>query len=85
MHDLSNVKIRFNIGRCWLIIVRISKSILFSGFESLYKFFYDNLTVENYEMNFISAEFFLYLVDEEEEDLIKNSQVSTIIKNNLVK
>jgi hypothetical protein len=85
MHEISNTKIRFKIGRCWLIIVRISKTILFSAFERLYQFFHNNLAVENYEINFISAEFMLYLVDEEEEDLIKNSQVNMMLQNNLTK
>jgi hypothetical protein len=85
MHEIANLKIRFRIGRCWLIIVRISKSILFNAFERLYKFFFVNMTAEDYEMNFTSAEFFLYLVDEEEEDIIKNNKISTILQNNFTK
>jgi hypothetical protein len=75
--------VRFRIGRCWLIIIRINGDILVNNFEKLFSFFYENLLAENYEMNFTAAEFFLYLVDDEEDNFVKNTYIFSTLQNNL--
>jgi hypothetical protein len=57
--------------------------MLLLKFEELFKFFCENLIVENYEMNFTAAEFFLFLIDDEEEGFIKNVSIYATLQNNL--
>jgi hypothetical protein len=84
LHKNQVPSVRFRIGRCWLIIIRLNKDLLIAKYIDLFSFFYENLSVENYEMNFTGAEFFLYLVDEEEDEAaIKNKFVCTTLENNL--
>ena len=63
-------------------IIRIKPETLVKYFEILFSFFSCNLTIEHYELNFNSADFF-FLVIEDENFLIKNDQILNIIKNNL--
>lgn len=83
MHQVQDLNARFRIGRCWLIIIRIRKEVLNELLTQLFEFFLQNFSVEQYEMNFTSAEFFLYLVDEEDEDIIKTDKVFNSLKASL--
>jgi hypothetical protein len=85
LHSSQNLGTRYHLGKCWLAIIRMKKEILLETFENLFNFFLNNFTVEHYEMNFISAEFFLVIVEENEEELIKEEIVSNVLQNNLKK
>jgi transportin-1 len=75
--------LRYRIGRCWLVVIRSNRSILTSKTEQLFNFFYENLTTECYELNFTAAEFFLYLIDDDEEDFVKIHHIFSLLEGNL--
>jgi hypothetical protein len=83
LHKVKSTSLRFRIGRCWLIILRIHNDTLLTKFEALFAFFYESFTVENYEMNFTAAEFFLFIIDDEEEGFVKNNHISSTLQHNL--
>jgi len=85
LHSSQNLSTRYQLGKCWLAIVRMKKEILIESFENLFNFFLHNFTVEHYEMNFISAEFFMVIIEENEEELIKEEIVANVLQNNLKK
>jgi hypothetical protein len=68
----QNLQTRYHLGRCWLCILRMKKDIIFSLNAHLFPFFMNNFSVDYYEMNFTSAEFFLMIIEtcEEEEEEI---------------
>ncbi len=74
LHGTENFDMRYHIGRCWLTMIRMKREILLDPNTDLFLFFVPNLTTEHYKMNFISAEFFLFLVEEDEE-LIKEEKI----------
>ena len=88
LKDSQSIQIRYHLGRCWLTIVRMNKETL-SSYKTLtqilFPFFMNNFSVEYYEMNFISAEFFLILVEKEgnEEKKNMNEQVVNLLQDNL--
>jgi len=65
LHSTDNFDMRYHLGRCWLTIIRMKREILLDPNTDLFLFFVPNLTAEHYKMNFISAEFFLFIVEED--------------------
>ncbi len=49
--------------------MKIKREILFENFEFLISFFYDNYRLENYDMNICASEFFLFLLENYENEL----------------
>jgi hypothetical protein len=66
-HDSENFDMRYHIGQCWLSMMRMKKEVLLDRSANLFIFFVHNFSAENYKMNFIAAEFLLFIVEEEEE------------------
>lgn len=85
LHNTENLQMRYYLGRCWTTAVRINKQIFIDYADVLFSFFANNLTVDYYEMNFISAEFFLILVDEDEdnEEIFNTEVIQTLFQNYL--
>ncbi len=73
LNECNNFQTRYHLGRCWLSILKIKKEILSSILDSLFAFFIGNFSVENYQMNFTSSEFFSMLIQSDE----KNSENET--------
>jgi hypothetical protein len=82
--DTQNMDMRYKLGGCWLSMVRMRKEVLLELINSLFQFFTENLTVEQYQMNFITSEFFL-LILEEHEELMNDEKVKEHFKQNLEK
>jgi transportin-1 len=80
LSDSQNLQMRGNLGKIWIALVRLENEIVIKHREHLFEFFCNNLTVENYELNFISSEFFNFLVEEESENLLANEQISNSLK-----
>jgi hypothetical protein len=66
LKNYNEVLTRYHIGRCWLSVIKIKKDILSSLLDQLFIFFMGNFTVDNYQTNFISAEFFSMLIQSED-------------------
>jgi hypothetical protein len=83
----EDFKIRCNVGKCWMSLIKHNKDIFHNFFEKSINFFTCNLTVDNYEMNMIAGEFFFKIIDEdgEEEPYIRNEIISEMYKSNLPK
>ena len=80
----KNYSIRYRLGRCWLVLVKLNKEILLEFANTLFEFFYENLSVEYYEMNFTACEFFLFVIEELENkksDLFKNKHITQSLLN----
>jgi hypothetical protein len=71
LHNTNNFDLRYHIGLCWLSMCRMKREILLDNSANLFSFFVNNLSAEYYQMNFVAAEFLLYVV-EEDEDLIND-------------
>jgi hypothetical protein len=63
----------------------MNQEILFLLKNELYDFFLNNLTVDNYEINFVSAEFYLMLVDDPTLDFLNNESVLAAIEKSLTR
>jgi hypothetical protein len=78
----KNFTTRSRVGRCWLAILRMRKDVFEAFSNSLFGFFFDNLSAESYEMNFTAGEFFLFIIEEENGQLMKNEIIlEELIKN----
>jgi hypothetical protein len=66
-HNTNDFDMRHHIGQCWLTMSRMKREILLETTENVFSFFVNNLSAEHYKMNSIAAEFFLFLVEEDEE------------------
>jgi hypothetical protein len=76
------------LGRCWLVLVRLNKQFLINLGGTLFEFFYENLAVEYYEMNFTASEFYLFVIDEIENkksDLFMNKRIIENLLNGVKK
>jgi hypothetical protein len=66
-----------------MAIIRIKPETLILCFDQLYSFFFDNLSVEHYELNFNAAEYFILIIDDENNCYLKFENIFTKIRNNL--
>ncbi len=73
--QVKNSSMRFRVGRCLLSIVRIRKDLLVNFRNVLFTFYSDSLSIENYELNLIAAEFFLFVLDDEKVELMKHKDI----------
>ena len=62
LKESQELNTRYHVGRCWLSIFKIKKEVLSLLLEPLFNFFIGNFSVENYQMNLTSAEFFSFIV-----------------------
>jgi len=72
MIDLENLDIRISLGISLNSLLRNNKDLLKDLHEKLFIFFFNNIKITNYELNLTSAEFFLYILDEEENIIADN-------------
>lgn len=63
----------------------MKREIFFTFFDNLFNFFNNNLTAESYEMNFTACEFYLFAIEEENGELLKDERTYNEIKSNLKK
>ncbi len=84
INNSDNINIRNFLGKCWNSLLNINKNFFFASelFEALIAFFIDSFILQNYELNFTSAEFFSFVLDKEEK-LIYNSAVAMAIEAKL--
>ena len=85
LHNIKDFSSRFQISKCWLCLLRIRVKLLTENISELFNFFLMNLTQEHYEMNFASAEFINYIIDQDEKEEPKDEIVYEILHNNLHK
>lgn len=72
----KNSSLRFKVGRCLLSIIRMRKDLLLNYRNAIFIFYSENLPIESYEMNLIAAEFFLFLLEEEKGEFMKNQEIN---------
>jgi len=82
LRNIGNINIRINIGMCWNSLLKNNKELILDIFDNLFSFFIDNFKVENYELNFTSAEFFSFILDENE-NIIDNEKIQKLFENKL--
>jgi hypothetical protein len=82
LNNLENINVRINLGMCWNSILKNNKEIIFDLYDYLFAFFINNFKVENYELNFSSAEFFSLVLDEKE-NIIANDKILKSFENKL--
>lgn len=82
LNNLENTNVRINLGMCWNSILKSNKDIIFDLYDHLFIFFINNFKVENYELNFSSAEFFSLVLDEQE-NIIDNEKILKAFENKL--
>lgn len=70
--------LRFNIGKCWISMLKLEKDFFLDFYEILFSFFFDNYRVEHYQMNFIASEFFLFVLEEYEENFKNIHKIKTL-------
>lgn len=81
-NNFENCSLRFKVGRCWISIIKLRKDIFNQFCETLFDFFTDNLSKEAYEMNFTAAEFYLFVIEEDDGAYLKNAKVYHNIQKN---
>lgn len=82
LNNLENLSVRINLGMCWNSLLKNNKDIIADLYEPLFVFFINNFKVENYELNFSSAEFFCLVLDEQE-NIIENDKILKAFENRL--
>ena len=72
-------EIRIYISECWLVILRKREDIIIELFEKIFNFFIENFLFDLYKLNFVSVDFFLYIL---ENDSKNNPKINNYIKKN---
>jgi len=80
--NISNNDIRFQMGKCWLTLIKYDEKLLETHFDKIFEIFIKNLNEKHYDMNFNACEFLLSLFDEDTND-ISNRQYYNYINKNL--
>lgn len=71
-----NYSLRLKVGRCLLSIIRMRKDLLLNYRNAIFNFYSENLSIESYTISsIIAAEFFLYLLEEEKGEFMKNQEI----------
>lgn len=68
-----------------MAIIRIKPEMLSICFDQLFAFFFDNLSIEQYELNFNSAEFFNLLIEDENNTYLKFDNIFNKLRHNMKK
>lgn len=68
--DSDNISLRTKISKCLLDLLKQKKDIIFEDYEYFFCFFFDNFRFENYYMNLSASEFFLFLIENYENEFI---------------
>lgn len=68
MNQVENIKLRMHLAYCWNSLIRFNKEIFFEIPDHLFTFFVLNFNYNDHELNFSSAEFFHYIIDEAEKN-----------------
>lgn len=74
LNNLEILNVRINLGMCWNSLLKNNKDFIADLYEPLFGFFINNFKVDNYELNFSSAEFFSLVLDEQE-NIIANDKL----------
>lgn len=82
LNCLESTKIKINLAHCWNSLIKANKEILFELSENLIIYFLDNFKIDSYELNFASAEFFSFVIDEEE-NILSNDKIKSFLENKL--
>ena len=82
MNSITNVSIRYKLGRVWVNLIKVNSSALSFLFNNLFEFFLNNLKEEHYEMNFNASDFFNYVL-EEDTKMYKDESVMKVFDENL--
>lgn len=69
------VELRARLGKILNNLIQMNFPISNKNQRNIFYFFFNNIRVENYQINLISSEFFLLLLENEEE-FIKNNQLN---------
>ena len=79
--SVEHVEIRCHVGKCWLAIIKNDETLFNNYCKKIFEFFLHNTKISNYNMNFNSSEFFLYLIDDKTE--ITNKKINELLFNSL--
>lgn len=82
LNNMENLNVRINLGICWNSLLKNNKDFIADYYEHLFVFFINNFKVDNYELNFSSAEFFCLVLDEQE-NIIANDKLLKAFENKL--
>jgi hypothetical protein len=66
--DSDNILLRTKISNCLLDLLKQKKELIFEDHEYFFCFFFDNYRFENYYMNLSASEFFLFLIENYEDE-----------------
>ena len=80
--DTDNDNIKTKIAKIWYTLIHLDKLLVFQHYEDLFNFFISLFNEKNYEQSFISAQFFLYIISNEE-NFKKDENVKNSLKNKL--
>lgn len=64
--QIENLKIRMRLAYCWNSLVRFNKEIFYEIPDQIFSFFVLNFKYKDHDLSFSSAEFFHYIIDEED-------------------
>ena len=64
--DTDNNNIKTKIAKIWYTLIHLDKLLVFQHYEDLFNFFISLFNEKNYDQSFISAQFFLYIISNEE-------------------
>lgn len=81
-NNIDDLKIKITLAHCWYSIIKNNKDVLLEFSDSLIQFFLHNFAEDDYELNFSCAEFFNFLVDENE-NILSNDKINLLFENRL--
>lgn len=82
LNNYEKINIKTILGKCWNFLIKINKSVILELHNTLIAFFICNFNIDDYDLNFTTAEFFCFLLDKEE-NLLANESIAIAIKNQL--
>ena len=78
----KEINIKILISKIWFQLLHLNKLLLEYYFDEIFIFFLKNFKSDNYELCLISSQFFIFLINENE-NFLKIEKIKVILKNYL--